>query len=231
MVLPDAGTALLAGIVVFYLVDCVVLSYADEVIFVRAGRRWVGRLADGAVWAGRSLSLPAWFSPGSPVLRVSWQAGAGAGDGATAPSMQQLLKVVAPLRWHAWLLALALFVGVPVAVLGYRGPLLLWTLLAVLYLPTAAAMGYLYRQRRVLGLSASQVAGIGFEVLACPPFALNLVRRVTLRVGPSREAARVAVQLLDNAQALRLSQAITARQAQLAAMAQATGDGNDRGAT
>ena len=28
--LPDAGTLLLAGIVVFYLVDCAVLAYADE---------------------------------------------------------------------------------------------------------------------------------------------------------------------------------------------------------
>lgn len=223
--LPSAQALLLPGILAFYLFDAALLLYADEVVFTRTGRRWRAVLGEGAAWSGRSLSLPTGLSPGSPLLRSAWRVAPAAPPAAPpAVPLAQLLAVVAPLRWHAWLLAASLLLGVPAALYWRPGPFWLLALLGLIYLPTLAAVLYLWHRRQMAGLTRRQLLAIAFDVLACPPFALNLVSRVTLRCGPVLPAVELAAQLLDRGGCAALDQAIVVRREQLRGLYAGTDD-------
>lgn len=185
-------------------------------VFAKPARRWQAALGDGATWRGRYLMFPALLSPGTPVFRAAWS-DAGVAD---APAAEAVLTVLRPLRWAAWLvalaLALALFALVPLALAIHLPPAGLLGLLALIYLPTLLAVAYLARRRSVLGLARRDVAAIAFDVLACPPFALNLVRRVSLRCGLAQPAAAFAETVLEAASQARLRRALDARRALLA---------------
>lgn len=189
------------------------LLYADEVVFTKPARRWVAALGDGATWGGRFLGFPALLSPGAPVFRLAWGVRA---ENAQRPELEVVLRAVRPLRWLAWLLAIALFGLVPLALAMHWPPSWLLGLLALIYLPTLLAMLWLLRWRTTLGLSGRDIASMGFDVIACPPFALNLIRRVTLRCGLAQSADVFADAVLDPASRARLQRAWEARRALLA---------------
>lgn len=201
------------GILAFYVYDAALLLYADEVVFMRKARRWSAAIGDGAIVGGRYLAFPALLSPGSPVFRAAWNADP-RGDAPQATAT--VLGVLCPLRWQAWLLAFALFAVVPLALALHFPPTWLLGVLAVIYLPTAVAMLHVARRREMLGLSRRDVAAIAFDVLACPPFALNLVRRVSLRCGLADAAPVFADAVLDAASRAGLQQSLDARRALLA---------------
>lgn len=188
-------------------------------VFTRPARRWRAALGDGATWRGRYLVFPALLSPGTPVFRAVWAAP----GGADVPATDSVLSVLRPLRWAAWLVALALFVLVPVALAIHPPSAWLPGLLALIYLPTLLAVAQLARRRTSLGLARKDVAAIAFDVLACPPFALNLVRRVSLRCGLALPAEAFAETVLDAAARARLRRERDARR-ELLAGADDTGD-------
>lgn len=196
----------------FYLYDCALLLYADEVVFAQPLRRWRAALGEGATWQGRFLAFPAVFAPGAPVFRAVWSDG----GRRRAPATGRVLAVLRPLRWVAWLVAFALFALVPLALLLHVSQAWLLGLLALIYLPTLLAVAHLARHRAALRLAGRDLATIAFDVLACPPFALNLVRRVTLRCGLSQPVSAFAEAALDDGAKARLALAMQARRALLA---------------
>lgn len=182
-------------------------------VFARPLRRWRAALGEGATWQGRFLAFPALLAPGAPVFRTVWS---GQGRTPRAPAADGLLDVLTPLRWTAWLVAFALFALVPLALLLHASQAWLLGLLALIYLPTLLGVLHLVRHRATLELGCGDLAAIAFDVLACPPFALNLVRRVTLRCGLAQPAAVFADAVLDAPSRARLEQALEARRALLA---------------
>lgn len=182
-------------------------------VFDRPLRRWRAALGEGATWRGRFLVFPALLAPGTPVFRAVWREGDRTAD---APVGERVLGVLRPLRWPALLVAFALFVLVPLALLLHVSQAWLPGLLVLIYLPTLLAVAHLARHRTTLGLAWGDLAAISFDVLACPPFALNLVRRVTLRCGLAQPAAAFADAVLDAASRKQLDQALEARRALLA---------------
>lgn len=76
---------------------------------------------------------------------------------------------------------LVLLAGVlpPVSVALGAGTLLLGVF-AAYYVLSIVALAVLVSRRRALGLAARQLWLLGFESLACAPFAVNLVRKVGL---------------------------------------------------
>lgn len=194
---------LLAGIVLFYLYDSALLLYADEVLFSKPLQRWGAAFGEGATWRGRFLAFPVLMCPGAPLLRATW-------GGDRTPServaVEHMLRTLRPLRWLAWPVALGLFGLVPLALIRHWPPTWVLGLLLLIYLPTVLAVMVLWLRREQLGLSGKAVAAIAFDVLACPPFALNLVRRVTLRSELAMPASAFAETVLDAQSLARLQQ-------------------------
>src|SRR5690606_21287117 len=97
-----------------------------------------------------------------------------------------------------------LFVALPLLLWRYPHPLALLALVALIYLCAAVLAGQMWRGRRVLGLDRRHVLAWGFEALACPPLAINMVRRICLRRGLHTDPARAATHLCTAAGARRL---------------------------
>jgi len=194
----NAEYLLLAGIAAFYLYDSALLLFSEEVLFMRWRGGWRASVGSDFTLGGRYLALPALLLPGTPILRAHWpRQDAVAGDDAGA-SMDAMARRLRPLAWSCRLVALLLFVAVPLALLRHWPSQWLLGLLLAIYLPTAVAVAWLAWQRQALGLSRAVLATIALDVLACPPFAPNLVRRVSLRM-PLADPAAFAREVLPAA--------------------------------
>lgn len=171
--------ALLGGIVLMYLYDSALLLYHDEVAFEARGG---GIVSGGLVLelGGRLLFVPNPLAPHRPLYRLSWLAAARPGSGGGAASLRRLawrLSILAP--WSLLLLVL-FFVGLPACLwlAGTNAALLAW--LAATYASILAALGVAVVQRRRLALTNRQLWSLARDALLCPPFALNLVRKISL---------------------------------------------------
>lgn len=207
---------LLAAIAAFYVFDVALLMYADEAVVWRTGGGWRASVGSGFTLAGRHPALPALLTPGAPVFRMEMDAPTPPdGRSVEERNIEPMLAVLRPLRWPARLAAVVLFIVVPAALLVNVAPLGMLVLLGLLYASAILAMAYVARHRRVLGLSLRDVAAIAFDVIACPPFSINLVRRVTLRGTPALPARSLAT-MLDADSRAPLEREIAKRQSESA---------------
>ena len=201
---------LVAGIAAFYLQDAVVLLHYDEFVVGGTGRRW--RESAGAMeWSGRYLWLPSPLAPHAAWFRGAWPAH----QVTAAPGQADLdgyLAALAPFRAGTSCLAAVLLAGVPLLVWLYPHPLALLGALGVVYGIVCMLVLLLWRRRAVLGVPSRAAGWLAVECLACPPHAINLVRKLTLRHGP-RDAAAIAAAWLDAAGRDRLARVMAQRHA------------------
>ncbi|MFL6700271.1 MAG: hypothetical protein ACJ8GJ_24135 [Vitreoscilla sp.] len=191
----DAQLLVGPALVALYLKDCLLLLQRDEAVLVRGWRgRW--RAGFGLLdWRLRRrepyLCHP--FKPWEPVLRLRWDAAAGPLPSPAAPA------VPPPLRLGPWvvLVWLLLFVGLPTAFYAQLGLTVIFTVLGALYLSIVLSLLLVWRQRATLGLTGSAFGVLAFEVLACAPYAANLVRRLSLQRPVDEDLLAAAARLLD----------------------------------
>jgi hypothetical protein len=182
------------GLVGFYLADSACLLRSDEAV-MQPGRGSTWRPAFGArQWrlSGKEPWLPNPFTPHRPVYRLRWRMEGGDAPAATGPQLQAAprLRALAPLVWIAWL---ALLVGVPLGLLTRAGPPLALACVGLAYLNNIVALVLVHRWRDALALPPQAFGMLAFECLACAPYAINLVRRVSL-LAPVAEDLVVAAQ-------------------------------------
>lgn len=212
---------LVAGVVAFYLQDSMLLLHFDEVVLVRGSGGWSASVGADAQVGGRHPFLPNPLMPGRPVFRAGWLTGgadAAAGYWDELGGFVDVLDGFGPGCRLVWLL---LLVALPALLFAYPHPMALLALLGLVY-ATIAGLGLrLWRHRRALGLDGRGVAAMAFEVSCCPPYAINLVRRLSLRRGLHADAITAGRRLLDAEQARVLRGRIASR----IEMAQAFHDG------
>ena len=188
---------LVAGL---YLYDSALLLFCNEGILVPAAKGWQIRfgLREPRI-AGKELFLPAPWLPHRPMYRLSWQF-----DGGAPPNDAQEWDA----RRHAppilvllvWSIAMVLFVLLPVGFFTSLGTRVLIAAAALLYLSIVFALAYLWVYREAMDLTRKQIGKLAFEYLVCPPFALNLIRAVSL-ARPAREDLISAARRLETAEA------------------------------
>jgi hypothetical protein len=194
-VLLEAEVLLMALAIGLYLYDSTVLLYFDEGIVLRAGRGWLVRFGSSNVrLMGKDLFLPNPLLPHRPLYRLSWRIPAlpSGADGDWA-ARRALFRGLAPMIWGV---ALAFFVLLPAGLFSRLGVPLLLAALALLYLSILAASCWLAFHRASLRLPAKTLVLLAFECVVCPPFALNLVRKVSLAM-PVAEDLAVAARTLQ----------------------------------
>ncbi len=192
----DAQLLVGPALVALYLKDCFLLLARDEAVLVRGWRgRW--RAGFGLLdWRLRRrepyLCHP--FKPWEPVLRLRWDAAA-----PVRPVAATLAAVPPEPRLGPWvgLIWLLLFVALPAAFYGQLGLPVILTVLGTLYAAIAASLVLVWRRRAALGLGGAEFGVLAFEVLACAPYAANLVRRLTLHRRVDEDLLGAATRLLD----------------------------------
>ncbi len=180
---------------VLYVGDAARVLSPRQLLLVEAGR---GRLAPGLgehtfSTVGRSLVFGPVHLPHRGVFVASWSTAwrDGAALQATLRSIEELRGALTVLRPLVCLVFALLFVA---------GPVLTWTLgpdaavlstAIVLYPSIAVTIGALWWKRRDLRLSAGRSAWLSVEMLVCPAFLPNLVRKITTAQPVDADGAQV----------------------------------------
>jgi len=177
----EADLWLLAGIVAFYLYDATILLYADELVAWPRRRAWSASVGNELQWRGRFAFLPNPLTPWRPLLRLQWERPPGDRAPVQLGEVHDLVRALKPLRAAVAVMAFLLAVLLPLVLFGWRRWEALLLLLGAVYLLSSCMVVYTLRARAALGLDRRALLSLAVDTLACPPFALNLVRKISLR--------------------------------------------------
>ncbi|MCP5265721.1 MAG: hypothetical protein H6934_06400 [Burkholderiaceae bacterium] len=181
----SAETLLMLAVAGLYLYDSAQLLYCNEAVLIPAGKRdWKAGFGSANFSVlGRELYVPNLLLIHRPLFRLSWSFERSGGPSEPWEPAHGAFLPLAPLVWN---IAIALFVLLPLGFFTYLGDFALLPALLLLYANMLLALGWIWFHRRNFQLSGKGFASLAFECLICPPFALNLVRRVGLGM-PVRE--------------------------------------------
>jgi hypothetical protein len=208
-VTPELGLVLaLPGL---YAWDALVPLRRNQVVLSVSGRgQWKPGFANGLFsMQGRAPCLSNLLSPWRPVFRLSWE------FVPTVPVAKHAWEETAtrflPLGpWVAGLFV-AMFVMLPIVLLARLGDAALLLAFGLIYLYLAAIGVQLWRHRIVLGLRRRRVLLLLLEFAVCPPFSLNVVRRLSLAQPVTEDFAAAAQRLLPSAMLPEIHAQIVAR--------------------
>lgn len=180
MLLPPTEIILIGAAFALYLYDSVVLLFANEaVVFPIRGSKW--RLKFGSArfqWRGQEILLPNPLTPHRPLYRLTWAGAMGGASRSPAPPPPDYDFGRLPVL--VWMMTLALFVFLPLGLFTRLGDLFIVATLVTFYGAAFTAMWLLWSQRQRFHCDNKQFAHLAFESLTCPPFALNLIRHLSL---------------------------------------------------
>ncbi len=199
MNLPPAEWLLALGVAGFYLQDAALLLHYDEIVLVRRGRRWSASAGGEARLRDRYLYLPNPLTPAAPLLRSGWLDPAEPRE--HWAGLAHFLAAATGFGPACRLLAGLLLVALPLLLWRFPHPLAMLALAAAVYATVLAIGLRLWRFRRVLELERGQALKLAFELLCCPPHAINTVRRLCARRGLRGNALDAMRHLLDPAPA------------------------------
>jgi len=182
------------GAIGFYLYDSLQPLWQNEMLYIRAAKHW-RIVADSPLrGGGRRLVLPSPLLPHRAQFRVAWSL-ADRRSTATA-ELDSLFAALRPLGVICQLLLWLLLLLPPVCWLLGAGVALL-AQFALYYLLLIVALVLVFRRRDALGLPTRAFWSLAFDVLACAPFAVNLVRKLTLRHGLQGDPVDFAAREFD----------------------------------
>lgn len=189
MNLPGPPEIWLSALVwALYVADCLRLVYYNEVLIevdlLRAPSVHVHLPSTALRTGSRHIALLPLLTPHAPVFRAAWMSAPDA-DAVVTPCARALAAArgLRDLAAPAVLLWATLLVGLP-AWLMLGEPLFGLFLLCLLLACEALLIGGLLERRRALGLSGVETAQILFECIVCPPNAINLPRKLAVRMTP-----------------------------------------------
>ena len=186
--MPQDAILLMGLIAILYLCDSALLLYRNEGVLLPARRgRWLVDLGSRHFQVfGKHVFLPNPLLPHRPVFKLSWQLG-GDGDAVVHEDWDALRKAAQPIAPMIWLMAVALFVLLPLGFLTALGDGVLLAALILLYSSVIAALAWIWRNRRAFGLGGKAFAALAFESLVCTPLALNLARKLAARTAAQED--------------------------------------------
>jgi hypothetical protein len=181
---------------ILYLSDAARLIRWRELLLVESGR---GRLRPSLsdhpfTIAGRVLALPPIVRPDRGVFVAAWGGKWAADRDVTAAmtAIGQLRGALTPVRVAAVAgFALLFVVGPALTFFGGPGLAVLGTA-ALLYPTILGTALLLWRKRHALRLTPTQTIGLGLELLVCPAFLPNLVRKITTKHRVDADGAQIA---------------------------------------
>lgn len=171
---------LMLAIACLYLYDSALLLFhnENEVVLEAGGRGYNVSIGSAMELGGKHLFLPNPCFPHRALARLSWPNG-GSPDWRPARWKRSQLALCTIAPWTRVLFGL-FFVALPLA-LGFGTDVLLLGWLALTYLSIVAMLVHVYRHRTALGLPPRAVLALAVDALLCAPFALNMIRKISLR--------------------------------------------------
>lgn len=188
------------AICAFYLYDACVSARINEGLLIRGRRAWRCRLGVNGFEARRAFLLwPALLLPHQPMYRLSWQStDLGVNQHRSAiNAMQADAQTYRAFRIPVHLLALALFVLLPLSLLGKMSDVVRLAAVAWIYALTICLCVQVWRHGKRHSALRAPARSLALQILLCPPFALNVVRKLSLMQTFSCSLPEAAMRLLS----------------------------------
>jgi hypothetical protein len=201
------------GALGLYLFDSILWLYSNELPFLRGVGGWRAAQVPAVLVAGRRVYIPNPLTPGVALFKVRWSDSDERGEHKETGELERFLRALRPVQYLVNALLVILLV-LPVELLLYGAGVKLLVLMAAFYLVIVVALVVVYVRRRELLLSGRSFAALCFDSLACAPFAVNLVRKLTLRRSLAGNPISFAVRSFEPAALRGLIESVSARVAQ-----------------
>jgi hypothetical protein len=171
----EATLMLLAA--ALYLFDCFYLLQSHEALLVRGRKRWMAHFGSrNWTLSGREPCLVNVLTPHRSAYKLAWQfevEGFPAATGALEP--HAMLRRLTPFAYIGLVL---IFVGLPLALFANLGLGFTLAVVVGIYANNLVALALLFVMRNKVGLASARYWSLAFECLVCPPFCIQLVKRV-----------------------------------------------------
>jgi len=178
--MPPFEVLLPLGAIGLYLLDSALLMYSNELLFLRHRRQWDFAEGSQLILLGRRVYLPNPLTPNVPLFRIRWSEHDSRERREQPDEILRFAAVLRPVQYFV-LGLLLLLLALPVELLWFGTGLALLALFAAFYMVVFASLGYIYVRRRELRVSGKAFLWLSFDSLACAPFAINLVRKLSMR--------------------------------------------------
>lgn len=189
----SAEVLLMLAIVGLYLYDSALLLYCNEGIFSPKGKdEWVVNFGSSNVGVlGKELYVPNPLLFHRPLFRLSWKF-----EGNNLTEIVDLPRHdFSALALMVWSIAFALSVLLPLGFFTSLGDSALLPALLLIFGNIVFALVWVWLNRAKFNLSNKRFASLAFESLICPPFALNIVRHLSLNIPVSEDLVSAAHRL------------------------------------
>lgn len=213
MILPFEQLLVL-GAICIYLFDSALLLQPNQLIMVCSDDKWTFGLPS-ARWEilRKHPYLPNPVTPHRGLFPATWFQIADSCEIDTLISRQLLLGAMRPIQIASILLLLLLFLGLPITLLLMHTSTAFIGLLVLIYLDIIFMLAFAVKRRQKLMLSKSDLVKLAFDALACPPLAVNMVRRISVRQpftgNPIALARRAGFDELARSMAIQITPRVT----------------------
>ncbi len=168
------------GVIGFYIYDSTLLLFSNELVFVESFGKWKAYIpSDRWRLMGKFLFLPNPLFAFNLMFKTILFEKNGYSN-LDAKGINKLKTTLSFIRITIILLMILFFIILPLALfkLGIGNATLV--VVCCIYLTIINMLFYSFIKRVDLGINNKVFAVIAFETLACPPLAINLIRRISL---------------------------------------------------
>ena len=168
------------GAFALYLFDSVLLLYSNELVLQGGGPRW--SFSGGSDWFlfRRRIHVPNPLLPQRPIYKVYWLETDSYRGGETSEDLLSFKKAIVPIQITVIFLLTQLLITLPLTSLLLGAGTTLLVVFVMFYGVIIAALWWAYRRRVDFCLTKKTYWALVVDVLACAPFAVNLVRKLSL---------------------------------------------------
>lgn len=172
---------LIIGLFGFYLYDSAMLLYFNEVAFIEMGGRWdfSSPLSRWRIF-GKIPLIPNLFTPYKSIFRFAWSTNKEVFEREKTVINSDFLNALNPIRYLVVAQLIALLVVIPLIIFQLGTNSIFLFALGAVYLISSLMVAVTCYKRSALRLSSKELLQISFDVIACPPFSINLVRKLSL---------------------------------------------------
>ena len=176
--MPSFEVLLVLGVFGFYFYDSFMLLNLNELILTRSAKHWSYKFPLlGFQLLRKYPLLPNLLTPNVVLFRTFWP---GNDQHLNLKELDIFIKSLLPVQITVVLLLLLMLVCLPVVAFVYGSGVKLLIIFSFIYLVIVSILIYVFTQKDNLYLTKAKFISIAFESIVCPPFALNIVRKITL---------------------------------------------------
>lgn len=190
----NGETWLMIGILALYVYDSALLLHCNEIALQPAWQGWSVHFgSQNAGIGGKELLIPNPLFFHRPLYLLSWSFEQA--DERANPGWEAKAYPFWPLAVMQWMIAAGLFFLLPSGFFTRAGDRALVAALVLVYGNIGFACIWIWLNRGVFHIAPRRVASLAFESFVCPPFALNLIRHLSLAQSIPEDAVRAVHRL------------------------------------